>query len=265
MIISKNSILYFSGTGNTYEMSIKIGEKCGFELINMASLMKEEVIEINCGIIGITFPVYYGGFPRIVSQMISKIRSLEQVYIFALATYGGMPGNPFEILDRKLKEKDLSLGAGFLINMPGNYLPVNGARRSSIQMKCFKRADHKVKEIIEIIMARRVLKYEKSPYIIDRPFSSLSEKRIEGLASLDVNFHVTDQCEGCGICLKICPTKNISNDSGKLEWLGKCEQCMACIQYCPKEAIQYGHKTLSKKRYQNPNVDYLKILIDIEE
>ncbi len=264
MIINKNSILYFSGTGNTYELSTKIGETCGFELINMVALMKEEVIEINCTIIGIAFPVYYGGFPKIVSQIISKINSLENVYIFALATYGGMPGNPFEILDRKLKERNLSIGAGFLINMPGSYLLLNGARRNSIQMKCFKKADHKVKEIIEIIPARRILKYEKSPYIIDRPFSRFSEKRINGLASLDVNFHVDDKCEGCGTCLKICPVKNIRIDNGRLEWLGKCEQCMACIQYCPKEAIQYGNKTLKKKRYQNPNVNYLKVLLGIE-
>lgn len=265
MRINQNSILYFSGTGNTYEVSMKVGQKCGFELINMASLIEEDLVEINCEIIGIAFPIYYGSFPKIVSQIISKMKVLKKVlkkvYIFALATYGGMPGNPFKIIDKQLIERNLSLDTGFLMSMPGNYLPLNGARRNSVQNKCFTKADKKIEEIAKVVTGKKVLPYEQSPYIIDRPFSALSEKRIEGLSALDVNFHVTDQCEGCGLCLKICPVKNVAMENGKVKWLGKCEQCMACIQYCPQEAIQYGNKTYKKKRYHNPNVDYLKVLL----
>ena len=261
MIINKNSILYFSGTGNTYDVSTKIAKKCGFELINIASLIEEEAVEINCEIMGVAFPIYYGGIPKLVSQIISKIKSLKNPYIFALGTYGGMPGNPFKILERRLKEKNLSLGSGFLMNMPGNYLLMYGARRSSVQIRSFKKADKKIEEVTEMIMSKKVLQYEKSPYIIDRPFVNLSEKRVEELSALDVNFNVDDKCNNCGICLRLCPVKNIHIENDKLKWLGKCEQCMACIQYCPKEAIQFGNKTSKRKRYKNPNVDYLKVLL----
>lgn len=65
----------------------------------------------------------------------------------------------------------------------------------------------------------------------------------------------------CGMCVKICPVKNIHIENNQVNWLGGCEQCMACIQYCPKEAIQYANKTAKRTRYRNPNVNYLKVLL----
>lgn len=262
MIIKKNSILYFSGTGNTYDVSSKLAKRCNLKLINISSLIEDEEVEINCETIGIAFPIYYGGIPKIVNRIIGKMKFYNKPYIFALSTYGGMPGNPFKILERILKEKDVTLASGFLVNMPGNYLPLNGARRSSVQKKNFKRADKKIEEVTEIIISKKVLQYEKSPYIIDRLLTNFSEKRVEKLSGYAVNFRVDDKCNNCGICLKICPIKNINIEGGKLKWLEKCEQCMACIQHCPRKAIQYGNITAKKKRYSNPNVDYLKVLLD---
>lgn len=261
MVINKNSILYFSGTGNTYDVSLKLAKRCDFELINISTLIEEEIIEINCEIIGVAFPIYYGGVPKIINETIDKIRTFKNQYIFSLATYGGMPGNPFKILEKRLKYQGINLGSGFLINMPGNYIPLNGARRNSVQINNFKNANKKIEEITDIIIAKKNLNYEKSPYIIDRPFSYFSEKKVEKLSSYDVNFYVDNKCINCGMCLRICPVKNISIKNGKITWLGKCEQCMACIQYCPSEAIQFGNKTFKKKRYKNPNVDYLKVLL----
>ena len=262
MIIKRNSILYFSGTGNTYDVARKLAKRCNFKLINISSLIEEEELEISCETIGIAFPIYYGGIPKIVNRIISKMKFSNEPYIFALSTYGGMPGNPFKILERILREKDVALGSGFLVNMPGNYLPLNGARRSSVQKRNFKRADKKIEEVTEIIISKKVLQYEKSPYIIDRPLTNFSEKRVEKLSDYDANFKVDSKCNNCRICLKICPVRNINDESGKLKWLGKCEQCMACIQHCPREAIQYGNITSKKKRYTNPNVNYLKVLLD---
>ena len=262
MIINNNSILYFSGTGNTYDLASKIAKEGKIQLVNVSSLVEEEVIEINCDKIGVAFPIYYGGIPNIMNKTISKMVFLNEQYFFALATYGGMPANPFKLLQRKLKEKGASLGAGFLMNMPGNYLPMYGARRSSVQIKNFKKADKKIEEVAEIIISKKVLPYEKSPYIIDRPFANLSEKRVEKLAALDVNFNVDNNCNNCGICLRICPVKNINIENGKIKWLGRCEQCMACIQHCPREALQYSNKTSKRKRYTNPNVEYLRVLLN---
>lgn len=264
MVINKNTILYFSGTGNTYDISSKVAKDCNMDLINCASLINESEIEIMCDVLGITFPVYYGGMPKIVNRTIDKLQKTKDTYIFSVATYGGIPADPLKLVDIKLRGKNLKLSNGFLINMPGNYLPSNGARSEKVQRKNFEKADKKVEKMKSIINEKKVEKYERSPFIIDRPFYIFAEKRVDTLAEDDRKFYVDKKCSNCGLCAKVCPVNNISIVDGNIKWLGKCEQCMACIQYCPKEAIQVGHKTINRKRYTNPNVDYLKKLLGIK-
>ena len=261
MIINENSILYFSGTGNTYDVSKKVAQGSELKLINVSDLLEEEIVEINCEVIGIAFPIYFGGMPKIISKTIDKIVSLKLKYTFALATYGGIPANPFRILENELRKKEIKLDSGFLINMPGNYIVQYGAMNKRIQMRNFERADKKVEKIINTIACKKVIPYEKSPYIIDRPLSNGAIKKVEQLSSYDVNFYSDNKCVKCGMCEKICPVNNIKIKDGIIKWNGRCEQCMACIQYCPKEAIQFGNRTIKRKRYRNPNVNYLKVLL----
>lgn len=173
-----------------------------------------------------------------------------------------MPANPFLLIDNKLKQRNLKLSSGFLINMPGNYIANYGAIPKRLQEKKFKKVDDLVEDISSVINSRKVIPYQESPYIIDRPFSAFSEKKVNSLTSCDANFRVDDKCSNCGICARICPVKNIMMVDNKPHWNGYCEQCMTCIQYCPKEAIQYGNKTIKRKRYRNPNVNYLNVLLD---
>ena len=62
-------------------------------------------------------------------------------------------------------------------------------------------------------------------------------------------FHVSDDCIGCGKCVKLCPLNNITLENGKPVWGRKCTHCMACISYCPEKAIEYGKKSSEKERY----------------
>ena len=46
------------------------------------------------------------------------------------------------------------------------------------------------------------------------------------------------ECDGCGMCLGICPTSAITIDDGWKVDLGRCLMCMDCIQHCSKGYIQ---------------------------
>jgi NADH-quinone oxidoreductase subunit I/NAD(P)H-quinone oxidoreductase subunit I len=58
---------------------------------------------------------------------------------------------------------------------------------------------------------------------------------------------IMDRCIGCGICMRICPTKCIElveveyKDQGKVKRpkvnLGRCMMCGYCAEYCPKNAM----------------------------
>ena len=65
----------------------------------------------------------------------------------------------------------------------------------------------------------------------------------------DRAFTAGPACTGCGLCVKRCPTNNISLRNGRPIWGGSCTHCMACICRCPAEAIEYGRKSRGKPRY----------------
>jgi len=63
------------------------------------------------------------------------------------------------------------------------------------------------------------------------------------IPGMDKGFRVSERCNGCGTCSRICPVNNIDLVKGKPVWRHHCEQCMACLHWCPRSALEYGKDT----------------------
>lgn len=262
MIISKNTIFYFSGTGNSLQVSKDIAARFDdMEVLSIPKIINNNEIKIQAETIGIIFPVYMWGLPLIVESFIKKLNINKSTYVFAVATFGGMPGNALKQVNDLMEDKDAKLNAGFIINMPGNYIVMYGAVSKDNQIKAFEKEKIKVEKMVEIIKEKEDYKYEKSKIVVDRIFGSIVYKRINKVHTMDKLFFSKDNCNGCGVCEKVCGVKNIEMKNGKPTWKNNCEQCMACIQYCPQEAIEYDKKTNGRKRYRNPNVSLQEMII----
>lgn len=135
-----------------------------------------------------------------------------------------------------------------------------GAKSNKTQVKAFDKEKTKVQQIVHIIKEKKNYGYEKSKVLIDRILGPILYKRIDRIHSMDKLFLAKDNCTACGVCEKICSVKNIEIKNGKPSWKNSCEQCMACIQYCPNGAIEYGEKTIGRKRYNNPNISLKEMI-----
>ncbi|AGK96847.1 EFR1 family ferrodoxin [Clostridium pasteurianum] len=265
MIIEKDTILYFSGTGNSLQVAKDIGNELGeIHLCRISSLIDEKEIQVNSAILGIVFPVYYARLPVIVEKIIKKLKVNERTYIFAAATYGGAAAGVLIKLEHILQNCGGILNAGFLIHMPANNIFTYNPSSAKKDDKVFQREKIKIKKISDIIRQGKDYKCEVSKLIIDRIidriFIKITDRIMDSLHVKDKKFWVKDNCSGCKICERICPVNNIEFNVNKPLWRHNCEQCTACIQYCPSEAIQWGKKTENRRRYRNPNVDINELI-----
>lgn len=248
------TLFYFSGTGN----SLKVARDLAAELgdTNIVSIPKaiKETLDLSAKHIGIIFPVYMFGLPLIVKEFIKKLHPAKGRYIFSIATYGGKAANTLGIGSQLFKNQGLELSAGFLVKMPGNYTPLYGAIAQDKQNILFEKEKLKIKEIAAIIKTTQVHKVEKDLLFFRWLFSAIYKLAGPKIPLMDKDFWADQNCNSCGICVKVCPINNIELQDGRPKWLHHCQQCMACLQWCPKEAIQYGKSTVGRKRFHHPDI-----------
>ncbi len=259
----KTTIYYFSGTGNSLKIARDLAEMLDdSELIPIAKIWQNDHIAATTEKVGFVFPLYYWGLPKILYDFLTKIELNKANYIFAVITRGAsIDGIPLYQLGRILEEKSKILNAGFFILMPDNYIILADGPSEDIQNELFKAAKKEIESVYEIISEN------KDNFKIDKytDKSKIKTKRRERAEKVSKKFHndvlesdkffvVDDNCNSCGTCENVCPVDNILLIEGRPQWQHKCQQCLACINFCPENSIQYGEKTVNRKRYHHPEI-----------
>lgn len=79
-----------------------------------------------------------------------------------------------------------------------------------------------------------------------------------------LTFEVTMDCDGCGICEKICPMQNISITEGKAIHFDTCAACCACLHWCPKHAtLPTAAMLKGRTQYHHPEITLNDMRIDV--
>jgi NAD-dependent dihydropyrimidine dehydrogenase PreA subunit/flavodoxin len=248
-------IFYFTGTGNSLYIAQKLAEGIGdVELVAIKDEIKKESIVIDCDFFGIVYPVYCFGIPRIVRDFLVKADIRQDSFIFCVANAGGPKFAPSNgQVEKILKKKGVVLNSGFVVGMPGNYIPMYGAPNDNKLKKIIESADIKIDEIINCVKNKKCDVIERGFFLIRFGYR-FADFFYKSLSKAAKNYYATDKCNSCGKCVSVCPVGNIHLENGKPVWGDNCEQCMACLQYCPTEAIEYGKISIGRKRYRNPFV-----------
>ena len=257
----KTALYYFSATGNSLVAARDIArEMGGADIVPMTkALSGASSDKYDC--IGIVFPVYMFGLPLIVAEFVKKLQSKKDAYIFAVATYGGIPGRPISTIRSMLAKCGMKLAAGFGVLMPGNYTPLYEAIADEKQRAMFDAEKVKAKKIAAMVKDKRSGIFEEEKIVLGTIFHCLLYRGGSSMIRASAkDFWVTDKCTHCGTCEKVCPVANIKMMDGKPVWSNHCEHCMACLQWCPVAAIQYKDRTEGKKRYHHPDVKLADIM-----
>jgi ferredoxin len=253
-------IFYFSGTGNSLFAAKNAAKHNKDELISISSAVNsgESFYEYELKdneMIGFVFPVYAWAPPKMVLEFIEnlKFKNYNNNYTFSIAVCGDNIGNTMEVLTEHLKKKGMDLNSGFSVKMPNNYIILGNVDSKELEKQKLLEADENLESINKILEQRisGVYQIEKGPlpWFLTGVISPIFNKNAVNTRK----FHVNDNCNGCGICEKVCNSGTI-NVEEKPRWGWNCTQCLACIHYCPQKAIQYGKSTAGKGRYTNPNI-----------
>jgi ferredoxin/flavodoxin len=262
-----NKIFYFTGTGNSIAIAKTLADTLGdTELVSMASAMQEDV-DIRGERIGLIFPVYAWGMPRLVVDFTRRLKPESGQYVFAVATCGGTPGKTLVQLDKSLKRNGSKLDAGFAVR--GSFLiSLEGSNEEGLikfmsrigRKTTPKAASERLPEITQMVKERGSHKPETSNEAVNMIGSMLYGVALKMFQKMDRNYSATDACVSCGTCARVCSRENVSLEDGRPVWHHNCESCYACLAWCPQHAITFSGNA-PKPPSHHPDVSVADVLL----
>ncbi len=89
-------------------------------------------------------------------------------------------------------------------------------------------------------------------------YRHLPQEAAAGLQKLEgLEVRVTDDCDGCGICVDRCFIKAMRVEAGKAAPGKECRGCGRCAAVCPKRAVKILIPTMAGGRQERGDSDFL--------
>lgn len=244
-------VLYFSGTGNSEYCARFIANKLSCECVSLGERIRNKdfspLESEECWVI--CAPTYAWRMPKVVYEFLEKTELKGSRDIYFVMTCGGQIGKS-ESYNLALCEKiGMNCKGTAKVKMAENYLAMFEVTSEEEEELLMKEADISLENISALIK-----KGEALPEVKEGAIGALLSGKVNEMFNKfylqDKKFLVKEGCISCGLCADVCPLGNIEIKNGKPLWLGSCTHCMACICNCPKEAIEYGKKSVGKRRYR---------------
>jgi ferredoxin len=246
------TIYYFTSTGN----SLAIAKRIGGEMVSIPQVIDDGSKEYYDDVIGIIFPIYGFFIPKMVRRFLSE-KKLVADYVFAIGTYGNLPGACMRNVQRFAAEHDNHVDYAESLLMVDNYLPGFDIEEQ-IRKLPEKNPDGNLARIITEIESQT--RRESTASLRWRTLTALIQvgEKVAMKATQAQNYIVNKDCNQCGTCEKVCPSGNITV-SKKVVFADKCEWCLGCVHLCPQNAIHLKNEK-SATRWRNPDVSLSEII-----
>ena len=243
-------VLYFSGTGNSRYVAHRIADALDDELFSMNDRIKaEDTLPVKTGerLVVVT-PTYAWRIPRLVENWLRRTEFPGVKQAWFVMTCGGEIGNAAKYNRALCREKQLTYMGTAHIVMPENYIAMFNAPQAEEARQIVAKAEPVIDRAASAIATDQAFPPPRGN-LYDRFMSGPVNPIFYSVCVKAKAFAAGDVCTGCGQCVKLCPTNNITIQNGRPVWGGDCTHCMACICRCPAEAIEYGKKSMGRPRY----------------
>ncbi|NHJ06295.1 MAG: hypothetical protein EAX90_15825 [Candidatus Heimdallarchaeota archaeon] len=217
------------------------------------------------------FPVYAGMSPSLVREFIEKVPMVQNKGLFVYNTKGIAEGIANWHIIHQLEKKGFrSLGYSSFIMPASDEISMLVKKDSRLHRRMLSKNFDQIKKVDKynkkIIKTLNLLNSAQS--INELPhkkpikiFGFIVTAILLGLYALigeimRKKLHADNKCTTCEICIKECPTQNISLKENQIVFDNRCIFCLRCINNCPEEAIQIGKISIGKARWHGPKNNY---------
>jgi ferredoxin len=254
-LMSKNVIFCFSGSGNCLDIAKNIAAKLGDTDIIMMRKTPEITDVTDAKTVGFVVPCHAGGLPLSVAEHIREIKLSPEAYTYGVGSYSGYFGTGLAQINRIVP---LKYWAGISHHCSCIWLFPHSVMMPMLSAEdAEKRSEELAAKIAVDVLAGKMSGKE----VPNNPINAIENRAWPVLAGKKADaFAVSDECIGCGQCVKLCPKGNIHMYGGKAFIGTSCIQCLSCLQYCPTGAISIGAVSKKRERYHNPNVTAAELM-----
>lgn len=271
-------IVSFSQGGTTRRIAESIAKglqtaKYEVDLCDLKEATDKEVNQYD--LLGIGSPTYYFRPPFNVTDYVSSLPDLAGLPCFVFILHGTHCGDSGNIIRRTLLEKrgrDVGYfrcrGADYFLGyLKQGYLFSPDHPR----VEDFSQAETFGREVADRVGGQSYVKREEDErpgmvYRLERFLTNRWLVRQMYIRYFRVN---AKKCNSCGLCVKRCPTGNISESEDlRPIWGRNCLLCFSCEMHCPKGAITAPATWLLFKPFMiyntlhaahDPSLDYVRV------
>ena len=254
----KTTLFCFSGSGNSYWVATTLAELLGDTLVVMIpSLLETDDASLPLSEqVGIIYPVYKGFPPNLVTHFVEGILAKQDLIqsFFQIATYSLASSWAIYAMEQSLFGIGITPSYSARLRLVNTYAPLFATPEQKKVTAIYAKAKERLKKIATEIEGETISLRPRAPF--GRLATKLLMHPIQrSLMDAAERFIVTDACDGCGICYRICPSHNITLVDERPSWDRVCSGCLGCYHRCPTGAITFT-KPPRGARYPNPESGY---------